>query len=97
MKSLNRFTAYSIRPVEMELGRMILDVSPHYLAKPLFSISLQGGAVGAHLSRFSHRLTVYTSHTIELKLGKMLLGHSAQSLGVGFFDIPQKALCGCAS
>ena len=36
-----RFTAYSSYAIELELGGMMLDISPHNLAEPDFSISSQ--------------------------------------------------------
>ena len=43
LKSSNRFTAYIFYPIELKLGRMILDVRPNHRSKPDFSISFQGG------------------------------------------------------
>ena len=68
-----RFTAYISYPYQLKLVRMILDISPHNRSRPVFSISLPGGAVVARLLEFSNRFTAYSIHTIQLKLGRMIL------------------------
>ena len=54
----------------MNLGGMILDISPYKLAEQECSISSQGCCGGApiEISQF----TAYTSYAIELKIGRML-------------------------
>ena len=49
LKFSSRFTAYSIHPIELKLGSMIADISPHNLAPPIFLDFLQAVAVGARL------------------------------------------------
>ena len=89
LKYSNRFTAYSIHPIELKRSRMILDISPHNLTEPDFSISSHEVLWEARLLRSSNRFTAYSSYPIHLKLGRLILKHqSAQSLKAGFFDFP---------
>ena len=72
LKSLHRFTAYNIYPMELKRGRMIVDISPHSLAEPGILFPSRG-AVGARLLRFLIRFAAYSIHPIELELDRMIL------------------------
>ena len=79
LKFSNRFTAYSFYSIELKLGRMILDISPHNRLESDFPIS-PGGAVRARLLKFSNRFTAYSIYPTKLKLGtKIPNRRSAQS------------------
>ena len=89
LKSSNRFTAYRSYPIELKLGRMILDIIPHKLSTSDFSIS-QGGAVGARFLSYLNRSTAYSSHAIELKLGRMILDISPHNRSESDFPVSFK-------
>ena len=90
--SSNRFTAYSFYAIELKLGRMTLDISPHNRSASDFSVSLPGGTVGARLLQFSNRFIAYNSHAIELNLGRMLLNISPHNRSES--DFPTPSDCG---
>ena len=52
LKSSSRLTAYSIDPIERNLGRIILDISGHNLAEPDVQISTQKMPWGAPFEIF---------------------------------------------
>ena len=54
---------------------MILDISPHNLAKEDFSISSEEVLWGARLLRSSIRFAAHSSYAIEVKLSEMILGN----------------------
>ena len=64
LKSSNRFTAYSIYPIELKFDRLILDISPHNRSKLDFSISLQGALWG----RASCKLQIDSQPTVFMRL-----------------------------
>ena len=51
-------------PIELKLGRMILDTSPHHGS---------GGPVGARYLKLSNQFTAISIYPIELKLGMIIL------------------------
>ena len=77
LRSLIRFAADSINPIELELDRMILNISLLNRAK-LFRSHSKGRYGGAPL-QFTNRFTDYYSDAIEMKLGRMILGISPQN------------------
>ena len=93
----NRFTAYSYFTVyysiclhytyaiELNLGRMILDISPHNHLTSDFPISL-GDAVGARLLKVSKRITTHSSNSFERKLDRMWLHISPHKLIIMILD-----------
>ena len=56
MTSLNHFTAYSFHSIELKLGGMILDISPHNRSGPYLSVTSRKRCGGA-LLKFSNRFT----------------------------------------
>ena len=65
-----RLSSYAI---ELKLGRMILDISPHNRSTSDFIFRFSPrGAVGPRLSKSSNRFTVYSSYPIELKFDRMI-------------------------
>ena len=88
----NRFTAYSIHPIELELDSMILDISPLNRSKQDFSISFQRALWGR------------ASCNLEIGLQFLRDGaetwwddteyQSAQSCGAGFFDFSPEGAVG---
>ena len=65
-------TANSIYPIELKLGRIILDISPLNRLGPDFFI-YQGGAVEARPLKSSNHFTAYSFYPIELKHSRMIL------------------------
>ena len=90
-----RCTAYSSYAVELKLGRMILDISPHNLAKEDFSISSEEVLWGARLLRSSIRFAAHSSYAIEVKLSRMILEINPIASS-RIFRFPPKALLGRA-
>ena len=70
-----RLTAYSSYPIELKLGRMILDNCPHNHSEPDFSIPSRGRCGVAPFEIYS-RFTAYSYYPIELKIDKMILAIS---------------------
>ena len=68
----NRFTACSSYPIELKLGRMVLDISPLDRSASDCSISPRGAVGGAHFEIFKpiHSLKFYL---IELKFSRKVL------------------------
>ena len=72
LNSLGQFTAYSIHPIELKLGKMILGISPHNLAEPDFIFPLRRCCGEGRLLQSSNRFTAYSSDAIEMKGCKMI-------------------------
>ena len=66
LKSSNRFTAYSIHPIELKLGRMTLDLSPHNLAESEFLLPPKRWCGGAHLAIHNHHLNEIIEEIVKL-------------------------------
>ena len=71
LKSSNQFPAYSFYAIELKLGTMILDISPHNRSASDFSI-LPRGCCGAAPHETPSRFTAYSSYPIKLKLDRMI-------------------------
>ena len=67
----NRFTSYSSYAIQLNLGRMILDISPHNPSESDFPVP-PGGGVGTGLLEFSNRFTAYRIYPIEMKVGMVI-------------------------
>ena len=97
MKFSNRFTAYSSYPVQLKLGRMIMNISPLDRSGRNFRFHSRG-AVGARLLKSLKRFTAYSVHPIELELDRMILDISPLSYSKLDFSISfQGALWGRGS
>ena len=86
----NRFTAYSSYWIELKLDGMILDISPHNLAEPDFSISSQNMLWRGAPLEILHRFTAHSSYAIEMKLGRMILGNSPHNRSESDFPLSRE-------
>ena len=92
LKSSNRFTAYSIYPIERKLDRMIVEISSQLLRDGLFD-SPKRRCGGAHLEIFkSIRSQLF--YLIELKLGRMILDVSPHNRWKPHFSVLPRTCCG---
>ena len=90
LKPWNRFTAYSIDAIELKVGRISQDISPHKCSKPDFSIFL-GGCGGAPLEIFTS-IHSQSFCPIGVKLGGMVQNTSPHSRSEPDFPISLGAL-----
>ena len=86
-----------LHPIELKLGKKILDISPHNSFASDFSI-YPSGRCGARLLKSSNRHTVYSIHSIKMELARMILDISPHNLAEQDFSISsQEVLWGHAS
>ena len=79
---------YYIHPNELNISRMILDISRHNLVEPDFSIFSQEVPL-----RSSNRFKAYRSYAIELKLGRMIQVISPQTRSESDFPVSPGGRC----
>ena len=92
MKSSSRLTAYSIDPIERNLGRIILDISGHNLAEPDVQISSPKVLWGAPFEIFQS-IQNHSSNAIELKLGRMIQDITPHNRSESNFPVFPRGRC----
>ena len=96
LKSLIRFTVYSIHPIKMKLRRMIEDISPHNRTASDFLIHSSGRCWVAPLETFkSIGGLQYSIIPIERKLSNMIVDIIRHNFAAPVFSISfQEVLLG---